>query len=493
MVTVPARARVSADRIPPLGGVAVPAVLGTVAALLFVLLEGHTHVVPGQTPPSDWFGLLGPVSPGRRAVDSLVAWAAILTLGGCWFTLARRATAGGLALRPLVWTGAAWSAVFAVGPPLTSLDIYSYVAHGQLSITGRSPYTSAPADLGPGAVLSAVDPRWHHVLSPYGPIATVDERVAAWLGHGALGTLLILRLVAVLATVGSVALALALTRAELRPRTMALLGLNPLLLTTTFSAGHLEATMLVALLGACYAHRRGWPVLAVVLGVVAGLVKAPALAVVPFLVVEHWRAARRWPVVLRDVGVAVVTAGLAGLLVPRGWGWTSSVLHTPAIGREWWTPSTLVAEIGAGLGHVVGIHAEVDGLLSVTRMVGLLVSGALLAWMLVRPGDPLLRLGLGLTVLAVLGFVLYPWYLLWGWPLLVVAGSRRLAFRLSTAAAAFTMANLWPQRREASALLDAMGRHPVVTAVVLVALVAATAAAWRALPAGQSRSRAVST
>jgi hypothetical protein len=408
--------------------------------------------------------------------------------------------AGRIALRPLVLTGAVWATVFVLGPPLTSLDVYSYVAHGWLSLSGHSPYSTPPAGLGHGALLNAVDPRWRHVLSPYGPVATFDERVAADLGHGALGTLVILRLIAAAATAGSIALAVGLTRPDLRPRTMALLGLNPLLLTTTFSAAHLEATMLVALLGAFYAARRGWPVLAVVLAVVAGLVKAPALAAVPFLVLEDWRSLRRWSIVARDVVVAGLTAVAAGFLVPHGWGWTSSVLHTPAIGREWWTPSTLVAEIGTGFGHLVGLPVELAGLLNLTRAVGLLVSGALLAWLLFRRGDPALRLGLGLTGLSVLGFVLYPWYLLWGWPLLVVSGSRRLAYGASCAAAAFTMANLWPQRREAAALLHVADGHRVLTVLLLVALlvvgVLAARGARRRLPTAhslQNRSRPANT
>src|SRR3954453_6215265 len=245
-MTSAVRAELTTARASPsrLGMVGIPAVLGTLAAVVFVLLEGHTHVVPGQVPPSHRFGLLGPVSASRRAVDSLAAWAAILTLGGCWLVLVRRVRAGLLPLRPLAWTGAAWATPFVLGPPLTSLDVYSYVAYGFLSKSGHSPYSFSPADPAPGPVVNAVDPRWHHVFSPYGPIATFNEHLAASVGGSALGTLEVLRLLAAAATAVSIALAVAMTRPDLRPRTMVLLGLNPLLLTTTFSAAHLEATML---------------------------------------------------------------------------------------------------------------------------------------------------------------------------------------------------------------------------------------------------------
>ncbi|MFL6115027.1 MAG: polyprenol phosphomannose-dependent alpha 1,6 mannosyltransferase MptB [Catenulispora sp.] len=491
-MTSAVRAELTTARASPsrLGMVGIPAVLGTLAAVVFVLLEGHTHVVPGQVPPSHWFGLLGPVSASRRAVDSLAAWAAILTLGGCWLVLVRRVRAGLLPLRPLAWTGAAWATPFVLGPPLTSLDVYSYVAHGFLSKSGHSPYSFAPADLAPGPVLNAVDPRWHHVFSPYGPIATFNEHLAASVGGSALGTLEVLRLLAAAATAVSIALAVAMTRPDLRPRTMVLLGLNPLLLTTTFSAAHLEATMLVALLAAFFAARRGHPVLAVVLAVVAGLIKAPALAAVPFLIVENWRTDRRALVVVRDIAVAAVTAVIGGLLVPNGWGWTGPVLHTPAIGREWWTPSTLLAELGYGIGRLVGLPVHLAGLLGVTRSIGLAVSALLLLELLRRRGDPALSLGIGLTALGVLGFVLYPWYLLWGWPLLVIAGSRRTAYVSSLAAAAFTLANLWPQRREAAALPEAIDAHRLVTVLVLLVIgIAGAGGRWRTWHASRNQNR----
>jgi hypothetical protein len=256
-----------------------------------------------------------------------------------------------------------------------------------------------------------------------------------------------------------------------------LFGANPLLLTTTFSAAHLEAVMLALLLLALYAFRSNRPVLAMALAVAAGLVKVPALAAVPFFALEHWRAApssrARLRVVARDAATTGAALAACGLLVPHGWGWTSSVLHTPAIGREWWTPSTLLAEIGVGAAHVLGLHADLPGLLNITRSLGLVATAVLLTWLLFRRGDAALRLGLGLSALAILGFVLYPWYLLWGWPLVVIAGRRRLVFGASVAAALFTLANAWPQRREASAFLDGTGRHPLTSAIAAVAVLAA--------------------
>ena len=86
-----------------------------------------------------------------------------------------------------------------------------------------------------------------------------------------------------------------------------------------------------------------------------------------------------------------------------------------------------------------------------------------------------MRLGIGLTMLAVLGFVLYPWYLLWGWPLLVVSGRRRLVVISSLLAAAFTLANLWPQRREVDALWRGSAEDRVLVTVGCLLVVIALA------------------
>src|ERR1700710_2388855 len=127
-----------------MGALPLPAPLGAVAASVFVLLEGHTHQVPSVRPPSSWFGALDVVTPGQRAVDSLVAWVAILLFGACWWLMVRAALAGRRRFRVATGPAALWALPFALGPPLTSLDMYSYAAHGWLSSSGLSPYVFPP-------------------------------------------------------------------------------------------------------------------------------------------------------------------------------------------------------------------------------------------------------------------------------------------------------------------------------------------------------------
>ena len=449
------------------------AALGWLAAVVFVVLEGHTHTVPGQVPPSRWFGMLGPVAPYTRAFDALVGWAAILTLGGCWLVLARRAVAGRLGLRE---AGVDRRRLGGAVRPRAAADQPRPVQlrRARLAVPLRSQPVPVPAErarrLTRAARRRSAVARGAQSVRPGGELRWSAR--AALVGHTPLGTVIAVRVLGSVAAVLAVVAAVLLTAPTARPRTLVLLGLNPLLLTTTFSAAHLEATMLALLLWALLAFRRHRPVLAIALAVVAGLVKVPALAAVPFFALEHWRSAPSArdrhpdarPATPLTAGVALVAGGL---LVPHGWGWTSSVLHTPAIGREWWTPSTLLAEIGVGAAHVAGAARRPCPACSTSPAASACSRPpSLLTWLLFRRGDPALRLGLGLSALAILGFVLYPWYLLWGWPLVVIAGRpsarlRRLAWR--------RRCSRWPTpgRSDArpTAFLHGTGRHPLTSAV----------------------------
>jgi alpha-1,6-mannosyltransferase len=258
---------------------------------------------------------------------------------------------------------------------------------------------------------------------------------------------------------------------------------------TGVSAGHLETVMLVLLLAAVLAERRHRPVLALVLSVAAGLVKAPALLLTVFLAVEHLsaaaphRAARATAV--RD-GTAVAGALAVGtFLVPHGWGWIGTVVRTPASGRTLWTPSTAVAEALTALSRWCGFSLSLDRVLSATRLMGDVTALAVVILLLRRRGNYEARLGLALVAVSMLGVVLYPWYLLWGIPLLIVNARRGAASMLSLAGVIFATLYLCPEPREAAAagvaLVGKLGKAPPIG--LLFALTVAAAAAqfvlWR--------------
>ncbi|MCW2744831.1 MAG: hypothetical protein JWM48_1381 [Mycobacterium sp.] len=479
----------------------VPFAVGAVAAVAFVGLYGHTHPVVGAVPSWRWFGLLDvPTRSSVQGAASVGAWLALLTLTGAWWTVVRRVRAGGVLLRTVAGGVGAWSIPFVVGPPLTSLDIYNFAAQGVQVLHGQNPYSQAPAALGASAVLGAVDPRWRGVHSPYGPLGLRIEWLAALVGHGhATATVVGLRVVAVVCTLAAVALGVSLVARAHRPLALLLLA-SPLVLTNLVSAGHLEAPMLALLVGAVLAERRGHPLLALLLALAAGLVKAPALLGVVFLLVQHQRTAgvdlRRavlgWRVAARDVAVLLAGAAGATLLVTDAWGWTRTVVHTPAMGRGFWTPTTALAEVIAAGARLAGSGMTLDGALSVTRVCGFGVSGAVVAVLLVRSGGRawVAALGTGLVAVALLGFILYPWYVLWGLPLLVVAARRRIAVGASAAACAFGWIYLFPALGEWAGLARAALRHPTWLAGAVTALawaVGAVAVARRtaAVAAGQ--------
>ncbi len=88
-----------------------------------------------------------------------IAWLALLRTG-----IDRRA---GLVVAGL------WALPLALGPPLFSSDVYSYLAQGAILHRGHDPYTQPPvilAHLGDPHLLEAVSKFWRHTTAPYGPL-----------------------------------------------------------------------------------------------------------------------------------------------------------------------------------------------------------------------------------------------------------------------------------------------------------------------------------
>jgi len=66
-------------------------------------------------------------------------------------------------------------------PPVGSSDHLNYAGYGRMVVTGHDPYTTRAVDLPNDPVLSAVQD-WRPAPSVYGPIGTVQETFASWIG-----------------------------------------------------------------------------------------------------------------------------------------------------------------------------------------------------------------------------------------------------------------------------------------------------------------------
>jgi alpha-1,6-mannosyltransferase len=185
--------------------------------------------------------------------------------------------------------------------------------------------------------------------------------------------------------------------------------------------------------------RRAGPVPGIVLCALAAGVKAPAALGVVFIgwnwagpgAAASVRAARTVGAGVIGGATLAVTSAVSGV----GWGWVRT-LGAPAKISTGVTPVDAVAHVTTGVAHLVGLGVGLGSVRTVLDAIGLLGAGCVGIVSLLRaPRIGLLRaLGLTLLVLAVLGPVLWSWYLSWGLVVLAIVatgGLRRWVVVLS--------------------------------------------------------------
>lgn len=206
--------------------------------------------------PPYWFD----ARPSPWLVTALLIVA--LLLGAAGLLLGLRALAAGWAPSPrrLRAYGALAALAVVLVPPMGSADVLVYAAYGRVAAGGGDPYVTTAADLAATGdpVGRAVEAPWQHVPSVYGPLATLEQAVAARLGGGSTHTtvavLLLLGALAYLAT-GELLSRLA-ADGPARARVALLWSLNPLLLATVVNAGHVDAVAVALAAAALVASRR---------------------------------------------------------------------------------------------------------------------------------------------------------------------------------------------------------------------------------------------
>jgi alpha-1,6-mannosyltransferase len=215
---------------------------------------------------------------------------------------------------------------------------------------------------------------------------------------------------------------------------------NPLVLLQLLAAAHWEALLVALIALSVYAWRRGQFLLAIMAASAASAVKLPAFFAVVVLALLYVLAGETVWGKLRSLVAASFAAVapwiLLVMLVPDAMGFRRALL-TPLSGRTLYAPTTLLAHGVAGLFDVLQLPLRFDAVLSICRVSGMLAALAICAWLLatVRRRTPAETIGLGLFAVAVLGPVLYPWYLTWGLiPLALTSRWLRTAIMGSTVA-----------------------------------------------------------
>lgn len=386
---------------PPAARLRRPIVWGLLGYVALVLGAGRVARPVNQVPPTDWLGLLSPFdSRVGRGLAGVAVVSGLLAAAYGFLLLVRAVAAGAVTSRGVVATAAVWALPLVLGPPLLSLDVHSYVAQGEMSRVGLDPYRVGPEFIR-GPFYDPVDPRWRAAHAPYGPLALLLSRLAVLLGAGSpTGAVLVLRAVAVLAVVGAAAGAVRLSQDPVL--TLVLAGAGPLVLITLVSAAHHEALVSALVVGALLAQRRGRPALAVALAAAALADKLPGAVALGALGALHLLSATsardRLRVLARDGGAVLAVWVPLALLVPNPLGWVRA-LSTPGLGHTAYAPVSVVAWVTSVPEDLVRAVAEV---------VSVVVVGGLLVSVRRRPLEA--TVGWGLLVVALLGPVLYPWY-----------------------------------------------------------------------------------
>ncbi len=416
-----------------------PALIGFVA-LVAVAVGASIPSSPFKLEmPGTWF--FGLPSSGEVPSQAFLLFGLVAVYGGMgllmrvWYGLIRALDRRpGVPIRHLWWVLALWMVPMLVVAPIFSRDVFSYAAQGEMMSRHINPYFYGPGTLGAGPYPNPVDPLWINTPAPYGPLfLMLDGFFASVSLHNQLVTVILLRLLSVAGVVLIAYCIPRLARAHGRDPgpIFTLAVLNPLVLLTLVGAAHNDAIMVGLLLAGITAAIYKHPVWGVVLCALAAAIKVPAALGIVYIGWDWLGQGIPWRQRVRPVVTAALIAAAVMVLLTvisgLGFGWIAN-LETPGTVRSWLAPATGIGMIVSGSFHLVGIGVSGSGVLSVTRVFGLLiaaVAAVYLLWNSDRIGS-LRALGLSLLLFVVLGPVVQPWYLTWGLILLAPVASARM-------------------------------------------------------------------
>jgi hypothetical protein len=451
------------------------AALGFVASVM-VVIGGS---MAGASAPNGsgrlWSVPAIPVAPRGDIVPALVAYyGGLIVLVRAWLLLRRHHLTNGLAVPAVVLVVLLWAGPLLVGPPLGSRDVYAYAAQGRLADQGFDVYQEGPAQLGADdPVLAPVDPLYREAPVVYGPVfVALSSAVSALVGDQVVIAVLAFRLMAVAGLTAAAIAVHDIARGFKRDPVDALIlaVANPLVLLHLVSGAHNEAIMLGFLVGGVAIGRRR-PLLGVgiALCAFAAAIKLPAILAVAFLgwpwVIEARSLALRAARLVLVAAEALLVIAAAGRLTGYGWGWVDAITNSQPVDAY----LSVTRVLGGGVSIVTGF--DVDAVVSVARLGGMLLAGGVSALLLFRRHASWpTALAWSLLLWAVMHPTTQPWYLTWGLMLLAAtsAGERNRGLVAGCVAAMFVVLPIGPQL--GLVVLDDTGGLTLAAAALLLCI-----------------------
>jgi hypothetical protein len=402
--------------------------VGTTSTVVGAMIGGRsfeTHL------PGAWYfgmpgGLFGSFGSDARLAPIpalILVFGGLIILCRVWLGFLRQLSSHkGFPVKKVVLVMAIWAIPLLVAPPLFSRDVYSYAGQGELVSHNIDPYTYGPGVLGTTPFSTLPDSIWSNDPSPYGPtFLAADGLLDRASGHKILPDIVLLRLLEVAGLALIVAATPTLARTINRdPAQAVLLGAgSPLALMTLVAGAHNEALMLGLLLAGLAVAKRFGMVPGIILCALAAGVKSPAALGVLFL---GWVWAGHGASVWRRVAhtaaaglIALTTLEVVTLASGTSWGWLRSAT-TADKSFTGITPVNVAARAASIMTHIVQMPVTTRDAHSVFSIIGLLFAAGVTVWLLHRSPDgrDVRGLGLALLTVALLGPVLWAWYVTWG-------------------------------------------------------------------------------
>jgi len=457
--------------------------LGSAAVVVGSLMGGssfETHL-PGAWffgMPGGAFGWIG-TDAALPTISSLaLIFGGLILLTRVWLGLLRYlGQHEGFPVRRVVLVVFVWAVPLLAAPPLFSRDVYTYAAQGEMVSHHINPYDYGPSVLGATSFNEMADSVWSNTESPYGPtFLTADGVLDQASGHQILPDLVLLRLLA-LAGVGLMAAATPTLARSLKrdPAHAVLLGAgSPLVLLALLGGAHNDALMVGLLMAGLAVAKRIGTVPGIVLCALAAGVKSPAALGVLFL---GWVWAGPGAPVRRRIAqtalagvIALATVEVVALISGTGWGWirTTTTADASFTGV---TPVNVVARIASIGSHIVQAPISVMGMRPVFSVLGLAIA-VYVGWrQLMRSPEegPVKTLGITLLVLALLGPIVWAWYVTWGVVVLAPAAKGKMTSLLIVISTFWAFAGL----TSVHGIFQRMLHTFIVPDLLLLALLAA--------------------